>query len=295
MGTVVGRYSWGLSRDDEGHRTYDITWMVRMNSTTEGPTSAMLAAGLPEVGAVWDYGADYDVWALCTPVIEARPFKTANEPGRYWLVTQSFSTVPRSRCQDETVEDPLVEPAKISGSFRKFRKEIQKDRNGDPVVSSSHEILTGGVTEFDHNKPTVSIEMNFATLPLATYAEYMDSVNDATLWGLDARKIKLSNASWRRNLYGLCNFYYTVNYEFDIDFNTFDTVALDEGWRKLGPNGDETNPDDFVRHQDLRGHYAKTLLDGAGSPLPAGDIPVEIDIEYYPEKNLLLLGIPSEL
>jgi hypothetical protein len=60
-------------------------------------------------------------------------------------------------------------------------------------------------------------------------------------------------------------------------------------------NPDSTNPQHFIRYKDRNGENARVLLDGAGIPIEDGATPVYRDVEYYPESNFLLLGIPLTL
>ena len=175
-------------------------------------------------------------------------------------------------------------------------REATHDRFEVALKSSSHERFRGKAVEIEDSRPTVRIGFNVLTLPLATLSEYMHAVNDATLWGLGPRKVKVARISWERKLYGVCTFYYTITYEFEIKFDTWDRLLIDEGTRKLAPGGDPTDPEDFVVAKDKTDENKGTiLLDGSGAPLAAGD-PLVIDTrELYVPRNLLLLGIPTSL
>ncbi len=293
--TAKGHLNWNMTRDKDGHRTYKITWLVKVTSTLDGPEVVMGAAGLPVIGSSWIFGNDNDVWAKCWPTMSVKVVLT-KEPGYYFVVEQTFTTKPLSRCQDDSIEDPLLEPDRLSGSFVKYTKEVGKDRNGVVIQSSSFERFRGSEVEFDDNRPTVTVEKNLATLPLSTFAPMIDTVNDAALWGLGARKIKLSNASWQRLLHGTCNFYYTVAYEFDIDDKEdgHDRKIEDIGTKVLMPGGDKTNPNDFQVYDEVKGSDTRIPLDGNGSAR-LDSTPVYVNVEYYPESNFLTLGIPTTL
>ena len=323
--SVLGRIDWGMSRDEDGHRTYSISWKIK-SAEADGPAQVIFATGLPAVGASWSFGNDYDAWARCYPTTKISPMVTG-EKGRFWKLEQTFSTKPLRRCQDDSIEDPLLEPAKVSGSFVKYTKEATKDLNGDMIETSSHEIIRGAQVEFDGNRPTVRIQQNLATLGLGTLAEAVDTVNLYTLWGLAPRCLKLSNISWERLLYGTCTYYYSRTLDFDIDFNTFDRKVRDQGNQVLygrwgtddpadhpndvwvlqdidGAQPDPDNPTHFTQYKDRDDENAVVILNGAGlpsnakwvygagTPAATGD-PGEIDINYYPEVDFLLLGIPS--
>jgi hypothetical protein len=232
-----------------------------------------------------------------------------DQPGYWWLVSQQFSTRPRTRCQDESIEDPLLEPDDISGTFVKYLEEKMKDKDGNPILTSSHELVRGPQVEFDSNRPTVRISQNVASLGLSTFTEMVDTVNDATLWGLEKRKIKLSNVSWERLLYGTCDYYYKRAFDFDINFKTFDRDVVDQGTKALGywyvnevtginewvTAGDANDPKDFNRYQDKHGNYTTVLLNGSGAPLSSGADPVTFEVAYYEESNFEELGIPTSL
>ena len=317
--SVIGKQiTWSASRDDEGYRNYKITHLVK-SDVLDGPQVVMGASGLPTTGSAWNFDNDLDPWAFCLPALSVSIHKEKKgDKNRYWLVENTFSSKPQDRCQDETIEDPLLEPQKVSGSFVKYTEEAVKDRFGEHIQSSSHEQIRGPQVEFDANRPDVHIGQNVANLELDVFSEMVDTVNDAPLWGLGIRRIKLSNVAWERKLYGLCNFYYTRSLSFDINFDTFDRIIRDEGtkvlpgkWINVKTNPtweaeagmDKDNPSIFVRFKDSRGEIARVILDGVGNPatslLQTGTGSLtdagEIDVEYYPESNFLLLGIPISL
>lgn len=315
-----GLWTWSLTRDSEGHREYTVVHRVTADKL-DGPQTVMNTPGLPTIGSIWNFDNDSDAWAFCWPNMQVTP-GLKGQAQTEWKVEQLFSTKPLSRCQDESIEDPLLEPQKVSGSFVKYTKEVTHDKDNIAILTSSHEAIRGPQAEFDHNRPTVRIQQNVAALGLETFSEMVDTVNDDTLWGLAARKIKLSNVSWERVLFGLCNFYYTRTFEFDINFSTFDREVLDEGTKVLNGHWDTTagtggtggwvlddidgiapdrdNPQHFMRAIDRSGNPIKIILDGNGEPSDA-DIagtgttgsPGTIDIQYYSESNFLLLGIPT--
>lgn len=311
-----GAINTSMTRDDDGHRTYTATLVVEGGTRLDGPETILGTSGLPTVGGSYVLGNDSDAWAFLTPYVKISPV-VPHDPS-VWHLDYKWTTKPLKRCQTTTIDDPLAEPDKIGGAFTKFTKEVSRDRNGDLIKTSSHELVRGPQVEFDHNKPTVWVEQNESSLDMSVVAAMVDTVNDATLWGLPARCVKLSNFSWERKLFGVCTYYYTRRLEFEIDYNTFDRSALDEGtkvlagdWSDAGVwvirniNGSPANADDpthFIRYKDVNGENTRCILDGHGLPAttPIGTAgtsgePGTIDIEYYPESNFLLLGIPTSL
>lgn len=308
-----GRIDWSLSQDQDGHRDYKLRGLVVTTDVDDGPKTAFLASGAPAVGAPWAFGNDSDPWAFCWPTASITPLIT-KEPGYWFILENLFTTRPLKRCQDSSIENPLAEPQGISGSFVKYTQEVEVDRFGRLVVSSSHERIRG--LERDRNRPTVVIEQNVADLDIDTFAQMVDCCNDATLWGLPPRTIKLSNVTWSRKIYGTCSYYYTRRFEFDIRYETFDFVDVaDAGFKKFDDvrfadnEENRADPRKFILAKDGRGGNPpqKVLLDGTGSPLGAnvsatgtgGNFtvtPVFLNpIEVYGEVNMLVLNIPTSL
>lgn len=294
-----GHRAWKMTRDEEGHREYSIRSLVKCSSYLDGPAVVSQTAGLFAVGSTWSVDNDTDSWAFCIPKMTISPV-LEDEKNTEWYVDQIFTTRPLRRCQDTAIEDPLNEPARIGGSFVKYTEEAAYDRNGDAIINSSYEQIRGQEVERDRNRPTVWVEINRSTLPLATVTALMDYVNDSTMWGLAARCIKLSAFTWERKLYGSCSYYYTLRYEFDINFDTFDRDLLDKGTKILMPGGTAGNLAHYQVYQESATDTpVEVILDGAGNPWDSTGMtpPGNIHVELYPEANLLstLPGLPSSL
>jgi hypothetical protein len=329
-----GARTWSLTRDKDGHRDYRVIHVVE-SATTDGPFNVLLTAGLPLPGAPWLFDGDSDPWAFCLPDANIRPVLEA-EPNTVWTVEQTFTTKPppTSRCQDTPAGDPLTIPPAVGGSFVRVTEERSIDRSGEAMQNSAQENLRGPVVEFDTGGPVVKVDQNVLNLQLPLLAQMIHTVNDAPLWGMAARCVRLSGVSWERKYYGTCHVYYSRNLEFVINYDTFDRVALDEGtmclrgdWERNTPSlyygtwkvatdpttgapytGDK--PGHYQKFKDWNGENSRVILDGFGRPfskrinpvtgtiLPADDpdsLPGNVHLEYYDESNFLLLGIPATL
>ena len=294
---INGQRTWKLKRDSEGYREYTIRFLVECDDPLDGPFKALNTPGLPLPGTPWLIDNDVDYWAWCRPDAEVNPV-VEDEPNRFFTIDMVFSNKPpdrnNQRCQEQSIEDPLLEPQKVSGSFVKYTEEATRDRFGFPIVNSAWEQMRGAQVEFDQNRPNVKIVQNVATLGLALFASMVDTVNASPLWGLPARTIKLSNISWERKYYGQCYVYYERTLEFDIRYETFDRYLLDEGTKVLNgywdgdtgewvlapvgteppdpdiPNPNRFNPTHFIRFKDRNGENAKVILNGRGEPYDPG-------------------------
>lgn len=318
--TLTGVLDWEGGRGDDGHRDFDVTVLYNTSDANDGPQTVMACPDNYQIGDVWNLGNDFDEWAVCTPYLRVRPV-IRNEPGRWWTGEFKFTTRQQlTRCQDTPIEDPLLEPPQISGSFVKYTQERYKDRNGGILQTTAFEQLRGPQVEFDANRPTVTIGMNLPVLGLDTFASMVDTVNDSAMWGLPARTVKLSNVSWTRYILGTCDYYYQRVLDFDIDYNTWDRFLLNEGTKVLFGHHDPTtkewvldnigdppaapnpnNPEHYIRYKDPNDENARVILDvSTGKPITEAqldaDDPAVWTLQYrvYSESNFFILGIPSE-
>lgn len=283
---LTGQRKWSMSRDTDGNREYKITFMVKGDST-DGPANVLQTAGLPVVGDTWNFDDDSDEWAFCKQNATVTPILT-EEPNLFWTVEQTFSSKPDDKkCKDKQIDDPLLQPMEVSGGFTKYNEEATVDLFGQPITNSAWEAMRGHQVEFDKNRPTVKIKQNVANLDLGLLSGMVDCVNDAPLWGLPPRCIKMTAPTWERKFYGQCFPYFVRTLEFECRFDTFDRRLLDEGQKVLSghwdtmtglwaldeiagytdsPNPDPTDPTHFVRFKDRNGENAKVVLDGFGKP-----------------------------
>lgn len=295
-----GHISWSGSRDNEGGRSYTITYRVESDDHLDGPSTVRATPGLPLVGAMWAVDNDFDPWAFCSP---AHTITQSEEGELYWDVTLNFATPKplggsgppegtQRRCNDSEVENPLAEPPRLSFGSTKYSEEAPFDRFGGAIASSSFEPFRGQVNEWDANRTSIRIEMNVATFAQCALAFSMrDCVNALPLWGYPVRCVKLSSVTADRKYYGTCFEYFTLTLDFDGDSRTWDRFIADEGYQalkgtwdgttgeyvlgRIGTGGDaklpnRKNPTHFTRMKDREGNDAKVVLNGYG--LPGGAI-----------------------
>lgn len=321
-----GMRRWSGGQDEEGYRSYVIKYRVECDSDQDGPAQAMQTPGLPTEGAMYLIAGDEDVWAYCTGAMQVEP-ATEGAQNKFFDVSCNFTTKSRSRlCRESRVEDPLLEPQKISGGFVREREERTTNVDGTPIQTSAKEQIHGASVEFDKSRNTVHIEQNVLALELDVLTQFNDTVNDAPLWGLPARCWKLTVGPWEVKYYGSCYKYYTRTFDFEANVkydpttgsyvSGWDRTVLDEGtkvlrgdwdrdpasltygqWRVAsGVTGD--NPGDFMKFHDWNGNPSTVVLDGTGRPIheatgtSTATQPGEIDVIGYLSANFLYLGIP---
>ncbi len=284
-----GPVSWSASIDKDGYTDYSVKFKVSA-TVFEGPAAVLDASGLPVAGEVWNFGgSEADLYAYCRQDTKVSIFPSDELPATYYIVEKKFSSKPdEDRCKDQKIEDPLLEPQKVSGGFSKITEEATHDAFGRPILTSSLEQIRGAQVEFDSNRPSIKISQNVPDLQLFVISTFADCVNAYDLWGMPPRYIKLSNVSWERKFYGSCYVYYSRNFEFDINYDSWDRVLLDEGnkalhgkwnlttgaWDLININGQPPNrfdPTHFDQYKDKKNENARCILDGRGKPYVPAD------------------------
>lgn len=300
---VVGRLTWGGGTEPDGHRNYFVRWLVR-GDYTDGPAQAMQAVGLVLPGVAWSFGPEADSVAYCLPTKKFGMHKEKEgEVHRWFTIEQNFSTKPAGSCADQSIDDPLLMPIKVSGGFTKDKEEAVRDRFGERIVNSAFEQMRGPQNEWPANKSTLKFEMNVATLDLGALTKMVNTVNDATIWGFPPRTVLMLPFTWEEKYYGQCFKYFTLVLEFELiwelyedddgylQYKTWDRDLLDEGTKCLRGHWDTSrasltfgqyivdddpddpgvklspdNPANFVKFKDFKGENAKVILDGHGRP-----------------------------
>lgn len=220
-----------LQADQEGHRTYQSSYRVESDDKYDGPATVSLAAGLPSPGTFYAWGNDIDTEAYAWRRPSVSLMNDSQAGRKLWRVIVTHSTRPQPRCTDAQLT-PLDEPPKMGGSFVERQGLLIIDSTGRDVVNTAGDPFVPAL-EYDIYDDTAWITFNSATINLATRAQYVGTVNDATFWGLAARSVKLKAWTWEIGYYGQCYPYIANRLEFHIKYDKFLLKPRNEGFRKL--------------------------------------------------------------
>lgn len=301
--TGIRRWSGGVARD--GYRDYKLTLLVQgaTGAAADGPANVLRTSGVPAIGSAWAPLGDSDQWVWRTPETTVTPVlpDDPNKPVEFHELELTFSNRPPEipRCQTDSIDNPLLEPARVSGSSVRYTEEAVKDRFGNFIKNSAHEQIRGAQVEFEVTRASVRIEQNVATAYLGVTLPYQfrDTLNSVPMWGFPPRAIKHVPASWEKKYYGTCLTYYSRVLEFEIYVvknhltglyeSGWDRKPMDEGSKALQghwdgttgayvieqlPDGswpDPANPAHFRRFTDRESNPMRVILNGFGLPVGA--------------------------
>jgi hypothetical protein len=298
-----------MSRDEEGHRTYECTWIFNTDSPLDGPETVLQAVNtvLP-TGSVYSIDNDYDPWAFCTPrlAIAPHPGYSDGDVVQSWQITNEYTTKPMQRCNTTQIENPLLEPYTLSGDFVHVSREMKTDRFDRALRHSNLEPILGPEVEEKVSYPSISISFNSAVLPASTFNLLINKVNDAPLWGFPARCVRFTDCRFERVLYGICFYYYKIQYTFECNLDTFDKKIPSYGLARLKNGAIPFLPESYEIPKDDNGeNMPPVFLDYIGRKATPDDVsilgaPIAGNtyiqtVQIAKQANLLLLGIPTVL
>jgi hypothetical protein len=271
-----------LQVDDEGHCDYTLSWNVE-TTLGDGPDEALYGSGMPIPGSAYASNPA----AYYQRKGSAR-LKDVSGSKRRWVCQTVFSTRPAKRCQDTAVGDPLSEPHRIRGSFARYTEEIRADKDGDALLNSANEPITGLTREA--SRPTFEIEQNVAWIDVDVLKEVVDAVNSSTIWGLADRTLRCQSLTWEQLQYGACYKYFHVVSVFEIKEETWDYKILDQGnMVKIAGSV----PAKFRRAKDEFEETCRVLLDNFGN---ATNTPTYLpDARVLREVDFSMIGWPAVL
>lgn len=330
---LIGRLGWNCSRDTEGHRNYNIDWLVEAINAQIGPDRVLLTPGLPLPGSKWVFGTGaLDIYARCRWDMEVSEYEQLKpgEPCRFWKVGQKFSTNPEKKNNQnpggsQGKGDPLDIKDIISGGSITYQEEAIRDKNGDAIKSTSHEPLKGPNVEIDQSRASISIEQKRLSLQWTLCQGMLNTLNDRPLWGFPVRSIKLNKFDWNLLYYQDSTSYFSRKFEFEIrtridttavgnpTIGGWDRLVTDEGskvirgswnrnplsaqWRRwiVDTGANKNRAVEFVKFKDYEGNLTRTIL-ANGEPFDSNihlTQDAKILVEFYRESNFSLLGIPN--
>lgn len=235
--------------DSSFNRTYTATLQV-IADKGDGPLTVLNAPGIPRWGSYYQYGNEFDLWSFSRDYKPTPKEHIKYDPGDgggtremvKWHVQVTYTTSPAQRSSNDSRQNPLFEPPKISGSFLGGTKEAIRNKDGALIVNTAGEIYDPSPTVAD-DIDTLLISFNTAYISLLQRANARGKVNSASIWGLDERMALLYRWDYEILYAGSMPF---VSHRFEFHINYTQTpstnvclgssYAGNRGWYTVLPN-----------------------------------------------------------
>lgn len=182
----------------------------------------------PSVGNLDDFGSPYnwfefvDEWAFSNNYQMRRKAEitdpSTGDIRTLWEITITYDTKPTGSQQSASKrENPIDDEPICRGGFSLFKRGVWRDKDDEPVVNAFGDPYVPP-SEIDGAFDTVSISFNTKKINLIQRAQAIAKVNSNTMWGLERRRVKLTQWNWQK-LYAGANFPYIKNdLQFEVSF-----------------------------------------------------------------------------
>lgn len=267
--TAVNRTGITKTIDADGNENYTCNWDVFINDPDESVDAISSAAGILLFGDSLNYGNTINPNAICSGGGVSDVEKDNTNLKR--VVTKTFTTKTggRARSGNNVVTQPVLEPWKASGSFATGTRTTGIDKDGFPIYTSG---LEQKYFEVPDGYDTLKLEGPSPTMSLPQRAQAVIHCNSATIWGLTARQVFLSQWQWEQLFHGNSQYFYH-RMEFWIKYEGWNEIWLNQGTQEYvsaNPVGQRIVP--ILATNDSMGRQVK-FLDASGLVLPETAIP----------------------
>ncbi|MEX1040186.1 MAG: hypothetical protein WDZ51_06135 [Pirellulaceae bacterium] len=223
--------------DENNNRTYNVTYQVITDSTSDG---ALLVANAPgiSIGTPYNTGTEADPLAVCIGISS----ECVVDDGKQWHVSFEFGKM-------ENEENPLNEPAEVEWSFAAQHKRLtDTDYQGNAIVNTAKDPFAEAI-EIDDSRPILRVTRNEANFPLDLAYQYKDAINATPFFGAQPHSVKVVSISSRRIFDQTYGYYWQTSYEFAFDPSGWDKLILNQGMKEIVTINDKK----IKRHIRLQG------------------------------------------
>jgi hypothetical protein len=286
--TWFGRTGAG-SKD--GKRRYSRIFQVFTDHPQDGPWVASSHPDIPRLHFPYITPNEYDLLAICVDVAP----KQNEESPEIWEVNCSFET-PDAITMGESAPGPSQgtspggqsppptdDPPKVSYNANRFTEPVDKDKDGDPIVNTAGDRITGLVK--DASRPILRIVRKLRTFDADQFDTYANTVNDAPWKGREARTYKCEPITADRDQRAGV-FFWLATFSFSYNEDTWDYRYYNAGFNELRGGIKR-----LIKDAHGQTYSEPSFLKLNGEELAVGGTPVLFQKRVYQEKNFSLLPV----
>lgn len=268
--------------NEKNENSYTTKWLV-VADYAMGPIEAITLVGV-NLYDNYNVTTEFDTIALCkernaVPVPDSNGFVDLKQ----WEVTLNYGRV------DYSVDNPLLEPVKVSINFSTTDEPVDYDIYGSPIMNTAGEPFAEAVTKLTPSS-TITFERNEADYNALISYYYVGTVNLYPWKGIPKGCALMTARTATQNFNQNIGFYWTVGYDFSVDLNGYKKSVLNQGLRQvkvingkryLVPCVDETP----------RPVTSEVLLLRSGEQAPKMSTPIFLDYEVYNYADFSVFGL----
>ena len=237
---VCKEVSTDCTVDESFNRTYTKVLQVM----TERNRAPIFGYGTsPSVKNLDDFGSPYrwynftDEWAFSNNYQITRHSEITDPSNgairTLWTIRITFDSKPtNNQKQQSERKNPVDEEPTVRGGFSLFKRGVWRDKDDKPIVNAFGDPYDPPA-EIDGAFDTVSISFNTKSIHLLQRADAIGKVNKNIMWGLEKRRVKMTQWNWQKLWAGKDYAYIKNDIEFEISFVEHPKQYVAKGPKKV--------------------------------------------------------------
>ena len=273
---------------EDRHQQFIVTYWMQTDTANDGPWTIINAAGAPRWGDAYQFGNDYNPYCFCRSVGNPQLIDEVNDRLN-WHTPYNYTTKPPgggiggagggNTSSSLLFQSPLDEPWRISGSYARGTKLVDRDNRGIPLLLANFEIKT---TEIPIGQDTLHLEGPTQLISMPLRRRSVFHVNSTEIWGFEPRQLLLVNWGFDVRYFGKEPYVYHAM-DWEINYETWDVKYMNASlkeWTKVNIDGDKK---------------LMPILDNAGMPVTK-PWPLAVNIPGYADgEKLLEIHLPGSI
>lgn len=269
---------------DDGKRKYTRTFVVRTNNKLADVEIVLANQHLPRIGDIWATKSSNVPGMRC---VHRRASRDPECPV-LWTVTCDYDS--RQSLAGQDAKNPLDRPAVVSYRFETYTEALEKAFDPDNPDTEIDIVNSAGdpydpPLEVERGRLIITIKKNMASYNSERARAFIYTVNKTEWWGYEPLSALMTDYSASPEREDVITFWPTT-WQIKIHRTQWVKEILDMGVREI---------DGGTRQPILeRGHPVQSpvLLDGVGTRLPIGGVPLLNRFLLYPRAEFNDLNLP---
>ena len=230
---VKEKYRRSGRHTKDGAREYTKTFIVKTNSTGDGPLTIMRDPRLPQRWrTIYATGNEIDLGAICTDV-NPKQIDDDGQGNSIWEVPCQFAKATKESQEEE--ENPLLRPAEVSWDGATYQDRLEYDLDGHAILNAAGDPYEEGLV-VDRTRQILSITRNELRYDYELAQSYADVLNSDTFYGRAAGSAKMTMPKSSRKVEGKW-IYWQTRYEIHFSRLGWSFLKLNQGPHYLDEDG----------------------------------------------------------